>query len=65
MILDGATVIAGSFNFSKNAEDNHAENLLNLKSCPQMINAYNANFRAHEAHCEAYKFSNHEQLRLP
>jgi phosphatidylserine/phosphatidylglycerophosphate/cardiolipin synthase-like enzyme len=28
MVIDGATVITGSFNFTKNAEENNAENLL-------------------------------------
>jgi phosphatidylserine/phosphatidylglycerophosphate/cardiolipin synthase-like enzyme len=32
MVIDGATVITGSFNFTKNAEENNAENLLVMRS---------------------------------
>jgi len=28
MVIDGQTVITGSFNFTKSAEENNAENLL-------------------------------------
>ncbi len=49
------TVITGSFNFSKSAEEKNAENLLILKECPQLINSYNRNFDAHAAHSQAYR----------
>jgi phosphatidylserine/phosphatidylglycerophosphate/cardiolipin synthase-like enzyme len=32
MIIDGTTVITGSFNFTKAAEEKNAENLLIIKS---------------------------------
>lgn len=54
MLIDGATVITGSFNFTKAAEESNAENLLVLKNCPDLVNAYANSFRAHEAHSTAY-----------
>jgi phosphatidylserine/phosphatidylglycerophosphate/cardiolipin synthase-like enzyme len=33
MVIDGGTVITGSFNFTKNAENDNAENLMILKLC--------------------------------
>ncbi len=54
ILIDGATIITGSFNFSKSAEERNAENLLILKECPQLMNSYNRNFDAHAAHSEPY-----------
>jgi phosphatidylserine/phosphatidylglycerophosphate/cardiolipin synthase-like enzyme len=54
MIIDGKTVITGSFNFTKSAEENNAENLLVMKDCPELVNAYSANFRAHDGHSAPY-----------
>ena len=53
-VTPGATVITGSFNFSKAAENSNAEKLLVLKDCPALVEAYSANFRAHEAHSAPY-----------
>ena len=39
MIIDGETVITGSFNFTKNAEENNAENLLVIRS-PELATKY-------------------------
>lgn len=54
IILDSgtpqATVITGSFNFSKAAEENNTENLLVIKEAPELVKAYDANFDAHMAH---------------
>ncbi len=50
ILIDGATLITGSFNFSKAAEEKNAENLLVLKDCPALMDAYNRNFNAHAAH---------------
>jgi phosphatidylserine/phosphatidylglycerophosphate/cardiolipin synthase-like enzyme len=54
MVIDGAVVITGSFNFSKAAEESNAENLVILKDCPQIVGAYSRNFRTHEAHSTLY-----------
>jgi phosphatidylserine/phosphatidylglycerophosphate/cardiolipin synthase-like enzyme len=54
MILDGKTVITGSFNFTRAAEDNNAENLLIIHDCAPLAESYLANFREHQAHSEPY-----------
>lgn len=53
MIIDGKTVITGSFNFTKAAEQNNAENLLVIQD-PALAAKYDANWRAHEEHSELY-----------
>lgn len=45
LIVDRATVITGSFNFTKAAEEENAENLLILKNDPKLAAAYLANFQ--------------------
>ena len=50
MVLDSATVITGSFNFTKNAEQNNVENLLVIRDAPELVKAYEANITAHAAH---------------
>jgi phosphatidylserine/phosphatidylglycerophosphate/cardiolipin synthase-like enzyme len=54
MIIDSATLITGSFNFSKAAEESNAENVLIIRDNPELIAAYNGNFQAHLAHSLAY-----------
>ena len=54
MILDAATVITGSFNFTNQAEQANAENLLILKGKPALVAAYQANFQHHLDHAERY-----------
>jgi phosphatidylserine/phosphatidylglycerophosphate/cardiolipin synthase-like enzyme len=53
IIIDGRTIITGSFNFTHQAENENAENLLILKGHPDLAHAYRANFEAHKAHCHA------------
>ena len=54
MVIDGQTIITGSFNFTKNAEDNNAENLLVIHS-PELATTYTANWKAHVEHSEVYE----------
>ena len=54
MVIDGQTVITGSFNFTKNAEENNAENLLVIRS-PELATKYTANWKAHLEHSEKYE----------
>ena len=54
MVIDGATVITGSFNFTRNAEENNAENLLVIRS-PDLAKKYTANWQAHLEHSEKYE----------
>jgi phosphatidylserine/phosphatidylglycerophosphate/cardiolipin synthase-like enzyme len=53
MVLDGATVITGSFNFTHQAEAENAENLLVVKGHRELAQVYRQNFEAHKAHCKA------------
>jgi phosphatidylserine/phosphatidylglycerophosphate/cardiolipin synthase-like enzyme len=53
MIIDGTTVITGSFNFTKAAEENNAENLLVIRD-PKLAARYFENWQTHRAHAEIY-----------
>jgi hypothetical protein len=48
------TIITGSFNFTKAAEENNAEKLLVIRDDPRLMERYQANFREHQAHSEPY-----------
>jgi phosphatidylserine/phosphatidylglycerophosphate/cardiolipin synthase-like enzyme len=54
MVIDSATVITGSFNFTKAAEEKNAENLLVITDAPELVKAYEANIQAHAAHSHPY-----------
>ena len=54
MVIDGEVVITGSFNFTKNAEENNAENLLVIRS-PELAAKYASNWDAHLQHSEKYE----------
>jgi phosphatidylserine/phosphatidylglycerophosphate/cardiolipin synthase-like enzyme len=54
MVIDSATIITGSFNFTKKAEASNAENLLVIKEAPELVHAYEANIQAHAAHAHLY-----------
>jgi len=54
MIIDKDTLITGSFNFSKAAEESNAENLLILKCNKHLVDRYIQNFEAHKEHSEGY-----------
>ena len=58
MIIDGATLITGSFNFTKAAEEKNAENLLVIKGDPGLVKKYIANFEEHLGHSEKYEGRN-------
>ena len=53
MIIDGETVITGSFNFTKAAEENNAENLLIIHD-KKIADLYTKNWQEHERHSEEY-----------
>jgi phosphatidylserine/phosphatidylglycerophosphate/cardiolipin synthase-like enzyme len=44
MIIDNTTVITGSFNFTKAAEERNAENLLVMKDAPDLVILYKEHF---------------------
>ena len=54
MIIDKETVITGSFNFTKAAEERNAENLLILKN-KELARIYIDNWKKHKSHSEEYK----------
>ena len=54
MIIDNATIITGSFNFTKAAEERNAENLLVIKDSPDLVKQYTENFNLHAMHAHAY-----------
>lgn len=53
MVIDGAVVLTGSFNFTAAAENSNAENLLVLRSAA-LATQYTANWHEHEAHSTKY-----------
>ena len=53
MILDGDTVITGSFNFTKAGEEKNAENVLIIHRSV-LAEKYTKNWHEHEAHSEPY-----------
>lgn len=54
MIIDAMTVITGSFNFTKAAEERNAENLLVLRS-KELAKLYMINWTKHREHSEPYE----------
>lgn len=54
MIIDGETVIIGSFNFTMAAEEKNAENLLIIHN-KKLASFYIKNWREHNQHSEVYK----------
>ena len=53
-MIDRETVITGSFNFTKAAEEKNAENLLILKS-KDLARVYISNWEEHKEHSEPYE----------
>jgi phosphatidylserine/phosphatidylglycerophosphate/cardiolipin synthase-like enzyme len=53
MVIDGQTVITGSFNFTKGAEESNAENLLIIND-PAVAAKYTGNWQLHAKHSELY-----------
>ncbi len=54
MVIDDATVVTGSFNFTNQAEHANAENLLVLRSAA-LARAYRDNWQTHLAHSERWR----------
>jgi len=54
MIIDRETMITGSFNFTKNADERNAENLLIIRN-KDLAKAYLENWNKHREHSEAYE----------
>lgn len=56
MVIDGETVITGSFNFTKAAEEKNAENLLILRD-KSLASRYSENWERHARHSPLFKRS--------
>ncbi|HZR19008.1 MAG TPA: phospholipase D family protein [Verrucomicrobiae bacterium] len=54
VVIDGCVVLTGSFNFTKAAEENNAENLLVIDDAV-LARRYTENWHLHEGHSEAYE----------
>lgn len=59
MIVDGAVVVTGSFNFTKAAEQHNADHLLVIRD-EDLAGKYLANWETHAEHSPAYR--NHEEV---
>lgn len=57
MVIDDRTVITGSFNFTKAAEERNAENLLILNNELSLAGTYADNIVAHAHHSQPYQFT--------
>ena len=53
MVINGTTVITGSFNFTKAAEEKNAENLLIIED-PDLATKYAQNWATHRQHSDNY-----------
>jgi phosphatidylserine/phosphatidylglycerophosphate/cardiolipin synthase-like enzyme len=53
MIIDGETVITGSFNYTKAAEESNAENLLIIHD-EKLASLYTKNWQEHAGHSEIF-----------
>ena len=54
MVIDSHAVLTGSFNFTKAAENNNAENLLVIQDA-ELAAKYTANWQVHLKHSEPYQ----------
>jgi phosphatidylserine/phosphatidylglycerophosphate/cardiolipin synthase-like enzyme len=54
IVIDRETVITGSFNFTKAAEEKNAENLMIVRS-RELAGLYVGNWANHREHSEAYR----------
>ncbi len=54
MVIDGETVITDSFNFTKAAEENNAENLLVIHD-NKLAERYVKNWQDHDRHSDEYR----------
>ena len=53
MLIDGRTIVTGSFNFTQSAESHNAENLVVIKGHPELVSSYRHDFQHHKAHARA------------
>lgn len=56
MIIDGQTVVTGSFNFTKAAQNKNAENVIIIKD-PKLASVYAMNWKERQNYSEKYKYN--------
>ena len=54
ILIDSDTIITGSFNFTRSADDSNAENLLVFKNHTDLFAKYLANYELHRKHARTY-----------
>jgi phosphatidylserine/phosphatidylglycerophosphate/cardiolipin synthase-like enzyme len=54
IVIDSAVILTGSFNFTKAAEEQNAENLHVIKDAYEIIRLYETNIATHVAHSKPY-----------
>lgn len=54
ILIDHRTLITGSFDFTAEAEEQNAENVLILHDQPKLQSGYEENFQSHWAHAERF-----------
>ncbi len=54
MLIDRETIITGSFDFTREAEESSSENLLILKANPTLAAKYLENYNVHREHSKPY-----------
>ena len=57
ILIDGHSIITGSFNFTEQAESHNAENLVIIHNHRDLYAEYDRNFRAHAGHSKPYSDS--------
>lgn len=57
ILIDSTTIITGSLNYTKAAEERNAENMLVIKGHSDLFEKYLVNFKHHKAHSRKYKSS--------
>ena len=50
ILIDGKTILTGSFNFTQQAESHNAENLVVIKGHPELVSSYRFDFDHHKKH---------------
>ena len=55
MLIDHRVILTGSFNFTRDADTENAENLLVIDGKPKLLAAYERNFKEHLGHSTAFE----------
>jgi len=63
MLIDQQTIVTGSYNFTHQAENENAENMLVIKGHPELVTLYRENFMKHKAHCRPAQIKEPKEFR--